>query len=304
MALKPHELKKLTIPLFTSSKVNWNSVFGNCNVPVVSLNDVIGSYIAANSVNLVTDLTLQGKGSATSPLKIAQQSATNGQVLVWNGTTWVPGNVNTTLSYTTPFLTLNGNPSVDISSFISSDAPNLLTIGTDSEFKVQIYKDSTLSGDGTQAAPLKIAQQGATNGDILKWNGTTWFPDNTPFSAALDDLTDVTITSPTTGQALVYNGSTWENDSVGTVPATAASGDMLYYNGSAWVAASPKKNIQIINSGSQVTLPHTPLVNTVVDVYFNGLLKEEGVDYTINTNLITFSFNFATNDKITTKYFA
>lgn len=39
---------------------------------------------------VVTDATLSGNGSAASPLKIAQHSATTGQVLKWNGTTWVP----------------------------------------------------------------------------------------------------------------------------------------------------------------------------------------------------------------------
>lgn len=33
-----------------------------------------------------------------------------------------------------------------------------------------------LSGNGTGGNPLKIAQQGATNGKVLKWNGTQWSP--------------------------------------------------------------------------------------------------------------------------------
>ncbi len=41
---------------------------------------------------VTTDATLTGNGTAATPLKIAQQSATNGQVLKWNGTTWIPGN--------------------------------------------------------------------------------------------------------------------------------------------------------------------------------------------------------------------
>lgn len=36
--------------------------------------------------------------------------------------------------------------------------------------------DATIAGNGTPASPLKIAQQGATNGQVLKWNGTTWLP--------------------------------------------------------------------------------------------------------------------------------
>jgi len=44
---------------------------------------------------VATDATLTGNGTNSSPLKIAQQSATNGQVLKWNGTTWLPGDAST-----------------------------------------------------------------------------------------------------------------------------------------------------------------------------------------------------------------
>lgn len=36
--------------------------------------------------------------------------------------------------------------------------------------------DGTLAGNGTPANPLKVAQQGATSSQVLKWNGSTWFP--------------------------------------------------------------------------------------------------------------------------------
>ncbi|MBC7778089.1 MAG: hypothetical protein H7246_21835 [Phycisphaerae bacterium] len=35
-----------------------------------------------------------------------------------------------------------------------------------------------LSGIGTAISPLDIAQQGAANGQVLKWNGTSWAPGN------------------------------------------------------------------------------------------------------------------------------
>jgi hypothetical protein len=39
-----------------------------------------------------------------------------------------------------------------------------------------VVTDATLSGDGSGGTPLKIAQQSATSGQVLKWNGTTWLP--------------------------------------------------------------------------------------------------------------------------------
>lgn len=48
-----------------------------------------------------------------------------------------------------------------------------------------IQTDATLSGTGTAVSPLKIAQQGASTGQVLKWTGTTWdngTDDNGPWS--------------------------------------------------------------------------------------------------------------------------
>jgi|688.fasta_scaffold06868_12 hypothetical protein len=54
----------------------------------------------------------------------------------------------------------------------------------------------------------------ATNGQVLKFDGTNWIngTDNTGAgSTNLDGLTDVVITSATTGQILKYNGTNWIN---------------------------------------------------------------------------------------------
>ena len=41
-----------------------------------------------------------------------------------------------------------------------------------------VQKTTRLSGDGTAGTPLDIAQQSATPGQVLKWNGSSWVPDN------------------------------------------------------------------------------------------------------------------------------
>lgn len=52
--------------------------------------------LSAKSVESIeTDLSLSGEGSTANPLKLAQQSATQDQVLMWNGTEWKPGVVST-----------------------------------------------------------------------------------------------------------------------------------------------------------------------------------------------------------------
>jgi hypothetical protein len=42
--------------------------------------------------------------------------------------------------------------------------------------RTDIQTDATLTGNGAAETPLQLAQQGATENQVLKWNGTTWLP--------------------------------------------------------------------------------------------------------------------------------
>lgn len=52
---------------------------------------------------VMRDATLSGNGTSGSPLKIAGQSASTGQVLKWNGSSWVPGIDDAGESFHLPF---------------------------------------------------------------------------------------------------------------------------------------------------------------------------------------------------------
>lgn len=41
--------------------------------------------------NVKTDATLDGSGNTGDPLKLAQQSASKGEIMQWNGSSWAPG---------------------------------------------------------------------------------------------------------------------------------------------------------------------------------------------------------------------
>ena len=71
-------------------------------VKYVSANKVV-SQATAGSSKVLTNSTLIGNGSTGNELGLAQQGATSGQVLAWNGTTWLPVNasgLSTTVSNT------------------------------------------------------------------------------------------------------------------------------------------------------------------------------------------------------------
>lgn len=91
----------------------------------------------------VTNGTLTGNGTIGSPLGLASQGAANGQALIWNGSAWTPQN-------------------------ITGDNWGSQTVST----------STVLSGIGTSGSPLTIAQQGASSGQALKWNGIIWTPQN------------------------------------------------------------------------------------------------------------------------------
>ncbi|HEX5625416.1 MAG TPA: tail fiber domain-containing protein [Saprospiraceae bacterium] len=70
-------------PKLTRAEFN-NVVLGTS--PLMSVPYALYAY----SAKVETDTTLTGNGTATSPLKIARQGATKGQLLRWDGTNWVP----------------------------------------------------------------------------------------------------------------------------------------------------------------------------------------------------------------------
>ena len=80
------------------------------------------------------------------------------------------------------------------------------------------------------------------DGDSSQW---VEIGGNTGQPPTIDDLNDVTITSPSDGQALVYDSASgdWVNETpastvdslTDTTITTPSSGESLVYNGSAWV---------------------------------------------------------------------
>ena len=234
-----------------------------------------------------TNATLSGNGTQASPLGIAAQGATNGQVLKYTGVTWVPEDDTwgTQVVIANPTIAGNGT------------AGNPLRIATQSATMGQVLQyngatwvpasvsgdnwgaqsaetDVTLEGDGTVANPLKIAKQGAVDGQVLQFDGSNWVPANVSgddwgAQVAESDATidgDGSAGSPlkigaqgaTNGQTLKFTGLTWvpANDTWGAQVVVAnttlsgngtaasplriaaqgaASGQVLKWNGSTWM---------------------------------------------------------------------
>ncbi len=108
------------------------------------------------------------------------------------------GNVNITGSLTVA----TGFLAVDIKGSVFANDSGLLVDGIAGK---HVLSNNALGDLGNVAATVP------TNGQVLKWSGTTWTPsdDSVTPNLALDGLSNVSAASPTQNQALVWNGSAW-----------------------------------------------------------------------------------------------
>ena len=156
---------------------------------------VVNGDMAPNSIG--TNNLING---AVTAAKINNMNALNGQVLQYNGGAWAP-------------VTL----------------PN---VAGDNWGTQIVVTNATLAGNGTAANELKIAQQGAVNGQVLRWNGTAWLPATLP--AAPGDNWGAQVAQ--VGNALIGNGTVAAPLNLGQQ--SAAAGEVLKWNGVEWQPAA------------------------------------------------------------------
>jgi len=246
-------------------------------------NDIVASGSDA-AVN--TSARIEGDGSADNPLDLAQQGATEGQVLKWNGTSWIPADEEG-----------GSGTSLGSGEGIQIIDENIVNTG-DTDASDDLVQGSVAGGDldGVFPNPRVARLQGRTVasrepsvGEILKWDGNAWVPAsdnvaegsdgavNTSARLTGDGSTenplDLASQNAQTGQVLKWNGTSWEpaDDSVAsgtqssiftseelagegseTNPLTLASqdaevGDILKWNGTIWKPSKDESGASLWN---------------------------------------------------------
>jgi len=115
-----------------------------------------------------------------------------------------------------------------------------------------VTTDATLAGAGTSGSPLKIAQQSAGTGQVLKWNGTTWSP-------AADDNSGMTYTAGA-GISIISGviANTGDLSSTNEIQTYSHSGTTSYTN-----TLSSSGGSFTLNSGTGITLSHVSGTTTI-----------------------------------------
>lgn len=167
------------------------------NTPL-SGNGTVGNPILITPNSIGSNLIQDGSIGSTD---LAQMGATSQQVLQWDGTKWTPAT-------------------------ISGPGGGL----------TQVAVNAPISGDGTVANPISISpnsigsnliqdgaigttdlgQMGASNNQILKWNGNAWAPANDETGAPGGGLTQVAVTAPLSGNGTVGNPILISPNSIGS----------------------------------------------------------------------------------------
>ena len=183
--------------------------------------------------------------ASITPAQIQSGGASNGQVLKWNGSAWVPGSAGGS-SGTVPLTQLEQGSATN-GQIIRWNGTNWVP-----------------SNDGPNSlAPSQLTQDGASNGQYLKWNGTNWVPASVSISSLAPS--QLTQEGATNGQVLKWNGTIWVPSTDNNTVLTGGTGITLSSGAINSVWTSSGSNIHNNNTGNVGI--GTTLPGSVLDVY-------------------------------------
>lgn len=208
------------------------------------------SFTAIPSGTGTTNLAVSG---TSSPLTLTSDTGTDVTFTAGTGTSLTGTSSNVTITNTGD---TNAGDDLTTSTLFDGEIE-----GTYDNLFIKVNtvtSDHIVDGNVTMA---KIANAGATSGQIISWNGTAWTPSNIGYSGTGDvtgtaaSLTvskiqgrGIATTAPTTGQVLAWTGSLW-------APTTPASTGITSLNGQTgatqtFFASSTGSDFSISSSGN------------------------------------------------------
>ncbi len=310
------KIKTVVLPLtgfkqIRTTQFSENQVVGGLGNEGLNLAEWIQDRINDETITLPSSILGTNLGNQVDVSgRLIVTSSTGLDVIMTQATTINDGVMSKTDKINqNALITLSGMSagSVSLNTFTGTIIPDNSTI----KQALQALETSLGSVSGVTTGNLTsvssaISIAGGTNAVVGSGTQIALNPSLIILSSLGGDLSvnQIDTTDATSGQVLRFDGSNlnyWTPDYTSITP--GAPGDILYYNGSNYVPATPRRFIQVINSGNTITTPHVPISTLITDVYINGILQEEGVDYTQLGNLFTFAITFNTNNKVIIKYY-
>lgn len=269
--------------------------------PTMSLN-VVGSFntisaivtrnISTSFSGVVTDSTLTGDGDDDT-LSIAQQGATTGQVLKWDGTTWSPANDSVGAGSGGGHVLANAGSAVaqkDTADFLDTGDIDFTLANTSTKTTIVAdVRSNVIDSTNIAAGAISVTdlgQHGATSGQVMKFNGTQW-------AAAADNDGAATVGDLTAASSKVtVTGGT------GAVIGSGASVDVNESN--LTVDDIPDKQIAFGNSfGTGITSDYdikanTAITNSTINKTYAIRIEANGASGVGVDSLAAGSYAFAT----------
>src|SRR5574344_614497 len=197
------------------------------------LNNLVG-LLNSCSNNMDVDIVEEGGATNLDGLSdVIVTNPTNAQILKFNGTNWVNGDVEAGGA-----TNLDGLTDVNITN--PTNAQVLKFNGTN-----WVNGDVEAGGATNLDGLTDVNITNPTNTQVLKFDGTNWINGNVEAGSAtnLDGLTDVNVTNPTNAQILKFDGTNWVNDTMtinlenmeNVTITNPTNSQVLTFNGTEWV---------------------------------------------------------------------
>lgn len=232
--------------VFANVLLSGDITVSSSGVATIGANKIDNGNLTTGDYNKITGIGPQAQNLNMNSRKIVSLATPTSSSDAANKS-YVDGKVVASL----PFSSITGT--IAAGQIAAGTITNAMLAGSITGSKLA---DGTI-GDGKIAGVGlgKLLQGGASNNQVIKWNGSAWAAANESGgsgSSTLSGLTDVTISSASDNQFLRYNGSRWINETVSisgggsttlsgltdTTISSPTTNQLLQYNGSAWVNAT------------------------------------------------------------------